>query len=488
MFYNIIIKHYMIFSQNQLIYIGINIALIFVAAGLTFLTIKLLKIKEKSMILLFIVYIIYWIAPLVTRDYTALIQIHMDIKNNVFLFVPIVVYGIIGLFYRPLSDFMALRMKSRKNVIYISLALQFALALPFFIIPCFATNIVQSIGAGIGASCIGLFNLMFNERESKKKIAYTVSILALPPLIAQFFASGFICIIVSIVHASHTGVEYVDIVKYLWLIGMVMCVAAGIITIFIKEKGETLYQNDKSVVRVIKTNKDWGIFIGLCLCAALVSFAKWCVGGATASVQIAYVANKTGVDTRAYEGYASLVGSVGQIIGLIVANLWLSYDKKTKHKRLYLIIIASALGILYFLLNSFYVNIPMFMLSSLISGCSYGIFANILLAIILVNVFNSKRKIISPVGVYNTALAVGIVAGCFTNCFIKQGIFDQMHGFSTYSFDDFKVANTTVNVIGIICIVVALILYIVTWSLNKKNKRKRVVVKKKFAVTGDTEM
>jgi len=478
----------MIFSSSQLIYIGINIALILLAAGLTFLIIKLLKIKDKSTILLFIVYIIYWIAPLVTRDYTSLIQIHMDIKNNIFLFVPIVCYGIIGIFYRPLSDFMALRMKSRKNVIYISLVLQFALALPFFIYPCLATNIVQSIGAGVGASCIGLFNLMFNERESQRKIGFALSILALPPLIAQFFASGFICIVVSIVHSSHTGNEYVDIVKYLWLVALIMCVAATIITIFIKEKGETLYQIRPEERRVIKTKKDWGIFVGLCICAALISITKWCVGGATASVQIAYVANKTGVDTRAYEGYASLVGSVGQIIGLMACNLWLTYDNKTRHKRLYLIIIATILGLLYFILNGFYVNIGMFMLSSLLNGCSYGIFANILLAIILVNVFEVRKQVITPVGVYNTALAIGIVSGCLINSLIKQGIFDQMHGFSTYSFEDFKVANWKVNIIGSACLVAALIIYIVTKIANKSNRRQKVVIDKQFAVTSDTEM
>ena len=149
-----------------------------------------IKLGNKNNVLLFILFIFYWMAPLMCREYTG--QMHLAMNNiegvpgdNGFLFwLPLTVYGIAGLIYRPLTDVLSYKMKSRKNLIYISLGIQIGTLLPMFFIQSLATNIIQSIGTGVGASIIGLFNLMFSEEHHNKKIFKNVSIMALPPLIA----------------------------------------------------------------------------------------------------------------------------------------------------------------------------------------------------------------------------------------------------------------------------------------------------------------
>ncbi|MCQ3914513.1 MAG: hypothetical protein MJ201_01680 [Mycoplasmoidaceae bacterium] len=83
------------------------------------------------------------------------------------------------------------------------------------IVPCLATNIIQSITVGIGASGIAVFNLMFNEQYAKRKVFLTVTLLSLPPLLAEFFSSVLQCCVTSFVPAEAKGEDYINIVKYM---------------------------------------------------------------------------------------------------------------------------------------------------------------------------------------------------------------------------------------------------------------------------------
>ncbi|MCQ3908577.1 MAG: hypothetical protein MJ200_03380 [Mycoplasmoidaceae bacterium] len=81
--------------------------------------------------------------------------------------------------------------------------------------PSLATNIIQSITVGIGASGIAVFNLMFNEQYAKKKVFLTVTLLSLPPLLAEFFSSVLQCCVTSFLPYGAKGAEYINIVKYM---------------------------------------------------------------------------------------------------------------------------------------------------------------------------------------------------------------------------------------------------------------------------------
>ncbi|MBQ4209266.1 hypothetical protein II654_02460 [bacterium] len=94
---------------------------------------------------------------------------------------------------------MVTKFKSRKSIIFISLVIQFVGVIPMIIKPCFVTNLIQAVCVGVGASCISMFTLMFNEQYSKKKVFATVSLLSLPPMIAEFTSATFISIVTSFI-------------------------------------------------------------------------------------------------------------------------------------------------------------------------------------------------------------------------------------------------------------------------------------------------
>ena len=98
-------------------------------------------------------------------------------------------YGLVGIFIRPLADWLSLYLKNRKIILYGAVAIGILTFIPIIIYPSTETNVVQSIGVGVGASMIGTYELMFKEQYTKSKSFLTVSIMAFPPLIADFISA-----------------------------------------------------------------------------------------------------------------------------------------------------------------------------------------------------------------------------------------------------------------------------------------------------------
>lgn len=475
----------MILEQGQIISFTVNACIILLGALLTFLVIWRLKIKDKNSILLFILYIIYWIGPLMTRDYTGLIQLHFGLNDKgTLLIVPLLAYGVVGLFWRPLSDLFSYKLRSRKSVLYISLGLQVVCLIPMIIRCNLATNIIQSIGAGVGASCIGMFNLMFNEHDAKRKTLQVVSILAIPPILAQFFASGFVSFVTTFESNMHTSKQFIDVIWFLWVFALFFAVASTVLTIFVKEKRETLYHTNK-YKEPIKNKYDAWALVLICVAAVAMSLVKWATAGPTASIQIAYIGNKLGTDTRFYEGYSSLINTVGQFGGVILTGLLLNRAKKDW--TIPLVCISCGASILYLSLSSSIINIPVYMGTQVINGFSYGIVSTIIIGIAM-NKFFSSGNLITPVGIYNFALSLGICLGNLTTCLMKQELFDQIHGFSTYSFKDFAFKNGVLSLICLLIIFAMVGAYFGYYVINKKHPPKHSLDKSKFATTGETEV
>ncbi|MDE7433950.1 MAG: hypothetical protein K2M43_02360 [Mycoplasmoidaceae bacterium] len=87
--------------------------------------------------------------------------------------------------------------------------------IPIVIYPCTATNVVQSVGVGIGASAIGTYQLLFNEQYGKSRQFLTVSILSIPPLLADFISSPIQSLVLSFSKVDNAAVSYdVNIMKY----------------------------------------------------------------------------------------------------------------------------------------------------------------------------------------------------------------------------------------------------------------------------------
>ena len=113
-------------NDNQIIALIVNFSVLLVSLGVSIFLIFKIKFDDKNYRLLFIIYTLYWIAPMLLREYTSKMHTAMQgLSGNEWLaslmWVPVTVYGIIGLFWKPLNDLLSHRLKSRKNVIYISL-------------------------------------------------------------------------------------------------------------------------------------------------------------------------------------------------------------------------------------------------------------------------------------------------------------------------------------------------------------------------------
>jgi hypothetical protein len=98
-------------------------------------------------------------------------------------------------------------------MIYLALMIGTITYLPIIIYPSTITNTIQSLGVGVGASIIGTYQLMFNEQYGKSRQFLTVSLLSIPPLLADFISSA-----IQSTFSSIGGSEVknsVDTLKYL---------------------------------------------------------------------------------------------------------------------------------------------------------------------------------------------------------------------------------------------------------------------------------
>lgn len=479
----------MVFEQVQIYYILLNILEVLLAFGLAVLCFRFLSIKGKNSRILFMLYIIYWIPCMVTREYTGLIQLHFELwDKGLLLWIPLMAYGVIGIFWRPLSDLFSYHLRSRKSVLYISLALQMVCMVPMFAYPCLATNIVQSIGAGIGASCIGLFNLMFNQQEAKRKVFSTVSILSIPPLLAQLASAGLMDLVTSFENPNHTAQQFVDVVKYLWLIAIIFIVIGFILTIFFKERRRTMWILG-SVKQPVNSRKSHAAF-GLVIAAVfLVALANWATVGPTCSVEVAYIGNKLGTDTRGYEGYTSTIFALGELTGIILCTVWLS-QTKNKHyinSETGIVAVGFVITVLYLIISAYskILNITTFIWFQTINGLGYGLISTVLLGVALKKFFPYSNKW-SPMSIYNLVLALGTCGGAFVNSIFKGSIYDQMHGFSTFTWQDYIWANWNVHVVCLAAVTVAMALFIGYFVLEKKNPVKWMFIDgKKFKSHGE---
>jgi MFS family permease len=121
-------------------------------------------------------------------------------------------YGFIGIFARLFADWFTFLRHNRKSMIYLALIIGFISYIPIIFVQNVYTNIIQSFGVGIGASMIGTYQLMFNEQYGKSKQFLTVSLLSIPPLIADFISSAIQSTITSI---DKNFKNNPDLLKYL---------------------------------------------------------------------------------------------------------------------------------------------------------------------------------------------------------------------------------------------------------------------------------
>jgi len=125
---------------------------------------------------------------MLVRDYRGTMQSAID-NTAILVTIVTMIYGLVGIFIRIFADVISYLFKYRKAFLYFSVIAQTILFIPIIIAPTTATNILSAIGIGIGASCIGTYELLFKEQYSNKKAFLTVSVLSIPPLLANFITA-----------------------------------------------------------------------------------------------------------------------------------------------------------------------------------------------------------------------------------------------------------------------------------------------------------
>lgn len=404
----------------QIISICVNIAIFLLVILLSYILIRKLNFEQKGYKHLFVLYTIFWIPLMLLRAVTGTFE-NNALNDSAYLWIPLAAYGFIGIFARIFADLLGYRTKSRKSFIYFAVIVQIVTYIPIIIWPCTTTNVIQSLGVGVGASAIGTYQLLFNEQYGKSRQFLTVSILSIPPLLADFISSPIQSLVVSFCTSpSDTGEVIWDknIMKYFWLIGLGFVLICLVMSYFVKED-RGLFQKDVQYKEKIQSKNEWIYYVLICLIGSLIAFIKFANSGAIAQLHIQQLANFYGEQkdlVKTYYGYLSVIFSLGQLIGGLLTGLVLV----KRIGKIYTVLIGSIVWIIYHILALYVVNPYGYLAVHVLNGFAYGIIYNLILGFVLMRTFNTKK--ITPMGVYQAVLSIGITFSNFFTSWLKKDV------------------------------------------------------------------
>lgn len=439
-------------TPTMLIKILINLFIFILIFASSIFYLYKLKLEAKGYKYLFIVYIIYWMSIMLLRPYRGTLQKILDPN---FVTIALASYGFIGIFVRPFADYFNFVFENRKSFLYLGALFQVICYIPILIVPNTASSILQAIAIGVGASCIGSFELLFKEQYNQKKSYLTVSILSIPPLIANFITSPIQSIMVS-VSKPHNVIE-LDIFKYMWVIGLFFALCSFILLFFVKENKLLFASGFKNKNNQIKTRKQYTNFILLCIVGLLITFIKFSNSDAVATLHLQKLGEFNNHDTSSYEGYLSVVFSLFQLLGSVLVGTILI----KKMKSIYIFLIGVIAWISYDIISIFNTNPISFIIIHSINGFGYGILYNLVLGKILN--YNFKTNMLTPMGIYQSILAIGITTSSFYTNMIKTYIN------TNNTLDSFALANTYINLGLIGSIILLSSFYATNYFYQKKN-------------------
>ncbi|MDC4163023.1 MFS transporter [Mycoplasma bradburyae] len=447
----------------------INLSLFLICLIVSAIFFWKIKFENKGYKKLFIFYTIFWIPIFLVRSYRG--SLHNDLMlDRGLLYLPLSLYGFVGIFTRPLFDYLGIKFKSRKKVIFTALLLQLVTFIPIIIKPSFATNLIQVIGVGIGASCIGSFSLWFNEQHAKEKPFLAISILSIPPLLADFIASPIQSLIRTLAITQNKTAD-VEITKYLWLIGLIAIIINLVFWWFLRENPQFvgLKKDDPKNIIDKSFNKIYSFVVAI-IFAAIVIFTKFAISDGIAQITLQQLVGNS--NSAPYEGYLSNIFSGAQLLGgVLMGVIGVKYFDKW---------LVAMFGSLFFILynvglillintdalettNKGYVYLAI----QSISGFGYGILYNLLIAHALSYGFKTNK--ITPLGINQTTNSIAITFANFFTSFIKDKI----------SINFIK-ANTAISYILIGIILVGLTLYFFSSWIENGKKIKPIFTKKPF--------
>lgn len=444
-------------THTMLTKVLINLAIFIIILVGSLIFLKKLNFKNKGYKKLFILYTLFWIPPMLLRPYAGTIQ---NIFDTNYLWIALAAYGFVGIFVRPFADYLNFSFKSKKAFLFTAIISQFILYIPIIVTPDTTSSILQSIGVGIGASCIGTFQLLFKDEYTKQKSYLSVSILSIPPLLANFLTAPIQSILMSI--AKTDKLVDPNILKYLWLIGLIIVIFTFVFIFFIRENKNGLINYYKIYFHPKKDSIN--LFV-LCIIGSLIAFIKFSNSGSIGTLNLQKLGDLYGSNTSSYEGYLSIIFSLFQLLsGVLVGTVLIKRYSATK---------IFSLGILTWLIYTIgvmFIKNPIgyFSIHSL-NGFAYGILYNLILSKVLSKNFKTNK--ITPMGIYQSILAIGITGSSAFTQLIKNQL-----NINFYS------STILINCILIIAIVVLWFLFIINEKLIPKFEFKTNTRKVDFII------
>ena len=404
------------FSDNVKISLIINFSIFGVVVIGSWIMLWKIKLVGKGYKLLFVMYTIFWIPLMLLRENTGTMQNAIDKSVS---WIVLGAYGAVGLIMRPLADIMNWGTRSRKTFIYFSLAAQIPAYIVTVIVPCTATGIIQSLVVGIGASAIGTYQLMFSEQYGKAKTFLTVSVLSIPPLLADFISSPMTNIFKTVAGTNIEGITYYDanILKWMWVVGAVFAVLALILAFLLKEDRNNLFINDKNKTQ-IHGRLLVSYFVLLLILGSIIGFAKFACSGTATVAHIEVLEAIADWDSRSYiyVGYLSVIFSAAQLIGGLLVGLILV----KKMNKLAIFGLGAGLWAAYAIASMFAINPYVYLGLHFVNGFAFGILYNFVLAFALGLCF--KTKWVTPMGIYQAVLSVGITFATTISSWLRNAM------------------------------------------------------------------
>jgi hypothetical protein len=152
--------------------------------------------------------------------------------------------------------------------------------------------------------------------------------------------------------------------------------------------------------------------------------------------------------------------SFGQLFGGLITGLILI----NRIGKMWTFTLGCSVWIIYEILGTYILNPYGYLGIHILNGFSYGVIYNLILGFILQKTFNTKK--VSPMGVYQSVMSVGIMSSSFFTSWLKQG------PLGANDYDSYFRAANIINwtVIGVI--VVAWMLFMYTWLIEKWKYQK----------------
>lgn len=379
------------FLTNKLFLIVITIIL---TLALSIYLIRKYKLS-KYQVLVFVLLVLFWSAINIIRAYrknyaTGTIAdggLGLDVSAAATMAAA---YGLISIFVRlpvfALSDFF----KSRKFFIALALLFVFGSSVAVIVDPSYESLYWSSLALGVGASLLSLFNVMFAETFSAEQAIFSVSILSVAPLLAEFLMSPL-----QYVATSTKPIDY----GWMWGVSAILSAIAFVFLLFVKDNKKPTRNFTLKNIKTALTNPH---FLLLSLMGIVVSFVRFASSGSNMNN---FAKTELIAMSPLLIAYVELVYSIAQLVAGVLVGLVLKKKIGVKNT----LILGLSLSGIFTILASFITDPTTLFWLNAVNGFGYGLTYNVLLGMAM-QPFESKLREIT-MGIYQTFFAIGIYFG-----------------------------------------------------------------------------